>query len=52
MIVTFFLLGRVAQSQILNIEQYRLAKDTSKSVMMKLNAGLNVFNRSAAADAP
>ncbi len=40
------------QAQILNIERSRLEKDTAKVYMLKTNAGLSIFNRSAAADAP
>jgi hypothetical protein len=39
-------------AQILNIERLRMEKDTAKSFMMKTTFGLNVFNRSAAADEP
>ncbi len=38
--------------QILNIERLRIEKDTAKNFMFKTTFGLNVFNRSAAADAP
>lgn len=39
-------------AQILNIERSRIEKDTSKVFLFKAVAGLNVFNRSAAADEP
>lgn len=39
-------------SQILNIERYRLKGDTTKTFIVKATAGLNVYNRSAAEDAP
>jgi hypothetical protein len=39
-------------AQILNIERLRLEKDSARAFQMKTTAGLNVFNRSAAADAP
>lgn len=47
-----FLISFSSFSQILNIERSRLEKDTSKVFLFKTVAGLNVFNRSAAADAP
>ncbi|WP_228527716.1 DUF481 domain-containing protein [Pararhodonellum marinum] len=53
--ITFLLLFftfTASQAQILNIERYRLEKDTTKNFMFKATAGLNVFNRSAASDAP
>ncbi len=39
-------------SQILNIERYKIEKDTTKAYTLKTTAGLNIFNRSAAADSP
>jgi len=42
----------VLQGQILNIERARLEKDTSKVFLVKIGAGLSVYNRSAAADEP
>lgn len=47
-----FLLPFFTEGQILNIERSRLQKDTAKVFLFKANAGLNVYNRSAAADAP
>ena len=47
-----FLISFSSHSQILNIERYRIKSDTSKALVVKATAGLNVFNRSAAADAP
>jgi hypothetical protein len=41
-----------SQSQILNIEQHRLAKDTTKTFILKSTGGLNIFNRSAAESSP
>jgi hypothetical protein len=41
-----------ASAQILNIERNRLEKDTAKVFMVKTNAGLSVYNRSAAENAP
>jgi hypothetical protein len=48
----FFLGVSPAFSQILNIERYRLERDTSKTMRIKATGGVNVFNRSASADAP
>ncbi|MCH7403792.1 DUF481 domain-containing protein [Belliella kenyensis] len=42
----------VSESQILNIEKSRLEKDTTKVFMLKTVAGMNIYNRSAAADDP
>jgi hypothetical protein len=39
-------------SQILNIERFRIEKDTLRSFKMKTTFGFNLFNRSAAVDAP
>jgi hypothetical protein len=47
-----FLISFASHSQILNIERYRLQGDSSKVFVAKATAGLNVYNRSAAADAP
>lgn len=47
-----FFLSTSTFSQILNIERYRIQSDTAKALAIKATAGLNVFNRSAAADAP
>jgi hypothetical protein len=41
-----------AHAQILNIERYRLEKDTTKNLLIKATAGLSLYNRSAAVDAP
>lgn len=41
-----------SHSQILNIERYKIEKDTTKPFMLKATAGLNIYNRSAAADSP
>lgn len=40
------------QAQILNIEQHRLESDTASNFKFKGTMGLQVFNRSAAADNP
>ncbi len=48
----FFAFPFITQSQILNIERVRLERDTAKVFMLKTNAGLSIFNRSAAADVP
>lgn len=40
------------QGQILNIERYKIEKDTAKVFTFKTTAGLNIYNRSAAADNP
>ncbi|PRY89096.1 DUF481 domain-containing protein [Mongoliibacter ruber] len=50
--VILFFISSSAFSQILNIERYRIKSDTAKNLSIKTTAGLNVFNRSAAADAP
>ncbi|WP_246539089.1 DUF481 domain-containing protein [Litoribacter ruber] len=47
-----FLCPLFANAQILNIERLRMEKDTARSFMVKTTFGLNVFNRSAAADEP
>lgn len=46
------LLPLFSDAQILNIERSRLEKDTTKVFMFKAVAGLNTYNRSAAADDP
>lgn len=46
------LLPLLTDAQILNIERSRLEKDTTKVFMFKAVAGLNTFNRSAAASDP
>ncbi len=53
-IILFFLLllPAFASGQILNIERLRLEKDTTKNVMFKTTLGLNIYNRSAAENAP
>ncbi|MGY6522234.1 MAG: DUF481 domain-containing protein [Mongoliitalea sp.] len=38
--------------QILNIERYRLQKDSTKNFIAKATGGLNVFNRSASVEDP
>jgi hypothetical protein len=48
----FIFISFSSQSQILNIERYRLQGDSSKVFVAKATAGLNIYNRSAAADAP
>lgn len=49
----FFILSSfIAQSQILNIERYKIEKDTTKHFMFKTTFGLNIFNRSASEDSP
>lgn len=50
--ILLFLISFSSSAQILNIERYRLEKDSTKNLMIKATAGLNIFNRSAAADAP
>lgn len=52
LVIALFLTSFSTHAQILNIERYRLEKDTTKNLMIKATAGLNLFNRSAAADAP
>lgn len=47
-----FFVTLTGQSQILNIERYKIKKDTSKVFTFKTTAGLNIYNRSAAADSP
>lgn len=47
-----FLFTFLANAQILNIERLRMEKDTAKTFLFKTTFGLNVFNRSAAVDAP
>lgn len=42
----------VVQCQILNIERLRIESDTGKNLLMKTTLGVNLYNRSAAADAP
>ncbi len=51
-VLAILLFPTVVQSQILNIERLRLEKDTARSFLMKTTFGMNVYNRSAAADAP
>ena len=50
--IVLFSISFSSYSQILNIERYRLKGDSSKVFVAKATAGLNVYNRSAAADAP
>lgn len=50
--LAILLLPLATEAQILNIERSRIEKDTSKVFMFKAVAGLNVYNRSAAADDP
>jgi hypothetical protein len=51
--VMLFVTGRGnLSSQILNIERFRIEKDTLKPFKMKTSFGFNLFNRSAAADSP
>ncbi len=52
--ITFllFLISFSSFSQILNIERYRLETDSSKNFMAKVTAGVNAYNRSAAAEDP
>lgn len=47
-----FLISFSSFSQILNIERYRLEKDSSKNFLAKVTAGVNAYNRSAAAEDP
>jgi hypothetical protein len=42
----------IASSQILNIERNRLEKDSTKVFLFKTTAGLSMYNRSAAENAP
>jgi hypothetical protein len=49
--LTFLALNTI-QGQILNIERLRLERDSAKALRFKATGGLNIFNRSAAADAP
>lgn len=51
-LLALFLISFSSYGQILNIERSRLEKDTSKVFLFKTVAGLSVFNRSAAEDAP
>lgn len=51
-LLTLLSIPVTGNTQILNIERLRLEKDTSRSFLMKTTFGLNVYNRSAAADAP
>lgn len=51
-ILLFSLISFFCSAQILNIEKLRLEKDTAQSFKFKATAGLNMYNRSAAADDP
>ncbi len=51
-ILFFSLISFCGSAQILNIEKLRLEKDTAQSFKFKATAGLNMYNRSAAADDP
>jgi len=42
----------VCNGQILNIEQHRLAKDSTKTFLLKTTGALNLYNRSAADNSP
>lgn len=46
------LLPLLNYSQILNIERFKIEKDTAKSFMFKATAGVDVYNRSASAESP
>lgn len=50
--IFFSLISFLGSSQILNIEKLRLEKDTAQAFKFKATAGLNMYNRSAAADDP
>lgn len=52
LIVLLFLLPLFGFSQILNIERYKIEKDTTKHFMFKATAGLNIYNRSASEENP
>lgn len=52
LVLCYFLFTSGAVGQILNIERARLQPDSMKIVETKFTAGLNIFNRSAAENAP
>lgn len=52
LLVLFLLLPLFSSSQILNIERYKIERDTTRHFMFKATAGLNLYNRSASADDP
>ncbi|MFC4871408.1 DUF481 domain-containing protein [Negadavirga shengliensis] len=51
-LLAFLVVSFSTHAQILNIERLRMEKDTAKTFMFKTTFGLNIYNRSAAADAP
>ncbi|WP_236138073.1 DUF481 domain-containing protein [Mongoliitalea daihaiensis] len=46
------LLPHFTDAQILNIERYRLQRDSTKNFIAKATGGLNIYNRSASAESP
>lgn len=45
-------ISNITNAQILNIERYRLQRDSTKNFIAKATGGLNIYNRSASVDDP
>lgn len=52
LIISLLILPHIVDAQILNIERYRLQRDTTKNFIVKATGGLNLFNRSASVEDP
>ena len=51
-LVILFLFSHAVVGQVLNIERLRLERDTTTSFKSKITAGMNIYNRSSAANEP
>lgn len=51
-LIILFLFSHAVVGQVLNIERLRLERDTTTSFKSKITAGMNIYNRSSAANEP